>query len=374
LAVYTLNWLVLIVQGLVDHRFQTCAGVDTAYQVTTFWSGIMASIFLLLVPQTMSATHILCMGALCSIASSIQLSSAMQLAAIMVEGGSMFVSLGFTLGSAFPIFMAPALGFTPGCNEMSLWLFFYTGSAIGMLCCTYWALVLNQARHRISQQLDVEAEQESIAGGLVRNAYGSLEFLASPPQSPPQGCVETTRSCWDRVLAPCLIFLCMFTGFALIPLFPMQGASTAQSLYLSKCLGDFLGRALAICQSTRAVDVQFPSTWDLVVALAVIAARTCLSAVILHQLLSNTHQLVPLELQVVFAYTAGGYAMPVIDLGTQLSVPNGLPRQLIQRWNMFVMFAAQIVGLIAGMSLLYGEDMVSVAPANTLSFQNIVKL
>lgn len=365
LMVNCLNLVVVLFQELLDDPLDHMLGVEVTYSVRIIGAGLVASLALLVVPLATTTMSALAVGALLSFCALTQNSTAMQLSSVMVPGGGALVALGGSLGGLVPLLTTSVFGFVPGCLPQQAYLYFGAGGIIGVSCTAWWAAELCLAVGAGSSSKDPEAVGQGSShdaqgtGELVRGAYKVLtEAVHSPHDSELSG--RRTKGCCEATCsqAPLGIFVCMSAGFATVPLFTAGTPMAAQALCLAKALGDCLGRVLALAHTVKCSQRGYAGPWVRHGATGLILLRTLLCALLIFSFLSHSVEFTSPSLgcTVVLIFTLGSYGLAMLDLDAQLEAGGKARRKAVQRWNLVMMFAGQLLGVGMGILLRWRLD------------------
>lgn len=355
LVVSLANVVVMILQELLDERADVFAGSHMTYTIRMVVTGIAGPLALLATPFCQTSGAVLAAGGVIAFCAMSQLSSVMQQASAMVPGGGGVVLLGGGLGSALPLVTAGAFQFRPGCSTRAEWLFFGAGSLVSVACTARFApvpLVLAQSDCQLQANVEENAA-ESRRG--VQGAYqATSEELSEDAEEPPGWC---HMFCSQTPLA---IFLCMATGFAIVPLFTAGTAMAAHALVLGKAGGDCLGRIMAMAHTVR-VNARFcAGRFVRYGALAIILLRAALCVAVIAGFLSDSLDFSAPGMVwiVVLVFAFGNYAQLMLDTDSQLEAAGSTRRKAVQRHNLVMMFAGQLFGTGVGLLLRGGPGMV----------------
>mmetsp|Transcript_54671 Transcript_54671/g.122967 ORF Transcript_54671/g.122967 Transcript_54671/m.122967 type:complete len:474 (-) Transcript_54671:58-1479(-) len=356
LTVYIVFVIVIILQQLFDDVLDKWFGVEHTYAFRVIVVGFLCSGLVVLVPACGSQVSVLLLGALVSFLAVAQQSSAMQLSAALVKGGGLLASFGITLGGMLPLVLSHIAQFEPGCTLTKAYAFFGCVAAVSIVCTVIWSVAHFAALAR-ADAADVDEGSEishtrQVTPQLVQ-AYRTL----SGQQGEGKEGAETTvcdrlAAFVQKVLGVHVlgIFICMLSGFVVVPLFTLASSNAAHGMYLMKCLGDFLGRVLAIWHSTYCNNRGYVGPLILVGSIVLIAARVVLVAILANYLVGiDVTYVGPLtNIALVAIFTFGGYALLMIDLDSQLKTSSTTGRKTVQRRNLMAMYAGQIVGVSVG--------------------------
>mmetsp|Transcript_46674 Transcript_46674/g.99654 ORF Transcript_46674/g.99654 Transcript_46674/m.99654 type:complete len:442 (-) Transcript_46674:89-1414(-) len=329
----------------------------------------LACAALILTPVCSSQVAVLVNGAIISMLGTWLHGASSQLGA--VEGGGLLVSAGFALGSLWAVLLAWVTSFGPG-SSMATAYFYY--SLAGATCLAGAPLWLWYRRSDAAQEeaagsaawpADVEpAEAQPLRLGNAGQQQPAYETLSGAGRARAGEDVgdEADGLCSScRFPAPCTnnavgIFLSLASGFLLVPLFPLCGPTLACAVYQMKCLGDCVGRLLAVRHASSCATRGGLSVAGTVrcAAMLLVFGRLMAAFIVLTWLLSSG--LGPPDFRLALAlvagvYGAGGYGQFVLDLDAQL-LASEQRRSSVARCHTLVMCLGMLLGLGAGVLLV----------------------
>mmetsp|Transcript_548 Transcript_548/g.1704 ORF Transcript_548/g.1704 Transcript_548/m.1704 type:complete len:447 (-) Transcript_548:142-1482(-) len=364
LTVYSLHLLVLILQEAFDDMLDKKFGVEQTYGFRMIAVGILSSLLMIGVPLCGSPVAVLILGAFTTFSAVSQLSAATQLSAAIVKGGGMFVSFGCTLGGMLPILTVFLVNFHPGCSKDRAMAFYVVTAVFGVLCLSFWVVkhffaVRHDSLTTAATPVLYDKDEGGTGSSLLSSAYRTMS------QDLPRMESYQDKRTWAEdfhgigakafTLTSLGLLICMTSGFMVVPLFTLAKPQVAQKLFLLKCLGDFVGRVMAIAHAWVCKSRGFVGAWVRYGSVVLIAVRVVLSAIVMWQLCIQTmgglSWLFSTALVLIFSF--GGYSMLMLDLDSQLRSEGRSGRKTSQRWNLLMQFLGEIVGVSIGICIIF---------------------